>query len=158
MTAIVSIAEAMGQTKADAADTTMVQLCLDAAIAECNNYCNRNVFYDGTAMNAAIAAVPAAMVTANAAYATAVSDADAIAIEADKLVALEVADANLKRAQVAAMRDIYGIVCTPNLKAAVLMMTASFYRYREDTVIGSASAIPMNSKHIMDRHQKVGPL
>jgi hypothetical protein len=156
-----TLAVARQHCKADSADDTVLQIYLDAAIAEAARHCNRNIYADKTTLDTEVAGVAAAMVTANAAYATALADADAITIAADKQVAIELAYNDLQKAQVANYAISQGIVATNDINAAILLIVGHLYRSREEVVTGQGAAavqLPLGAGSILDRYRLVGLL
>lgn len=153
----VTLSEARTQCKADAADDAMVTIYANAAEKRCSQIAQRNIYVDGTALTAARATVSASLVAANAAYAAAIAAADALTIDADKADAKLSAEAALQEAQLSASMIRDGIVVTADIKAAVLLITAHWYRNREEVQTGpgaNAVQIPQGAQNIMEQYGK----
>lgn len=149
---LITIGQARLHCKADEADDDMLTIYANAAEAACAKALNRNVYPDADALASARAGMQAAMVTANAAYETAMDAADEIDIAADKLVAEEIAMQNLVEAQCDYYRKRDGIVVTDDILAAILLTLGHLYRNREDVVTGQGAAaieLPMGARALL---------
>ena len=116
----------------DSSGDTDLTLKIAAAERAAIEYLQCNVYVDQTALNAAIAAVPAtvaaAKVTYDAAYlvAIAITDADVSLIE--QAYAMTV----YMRAVYAATRTRQGIVINEQVQSAMLLILGRLYEVRED--------------------------
>ena len=113
-------------------------------------YLNRNVYVDGAALTAAIALVPAALVTAAEAYATADADADliddAVTRSIEKAYAFEQYKAAIRSAD--ATRN--GIVIDDLIRGAMLLILGDLFENREDTVAGvSVTKLPNGARKVL---------
>ena len=131
--AFLTLTQAKAHLRIDGSDEdTDLTLKLAAAERAATEYLNCNVYADSTALNAAIAAVPAtvaaAKVTYDAAYlvAIAIEDADVSLIE--QAYAMKV----YMQAVYAATRTRAGIVINEQVQAAMLLILGRLYESRED--------------------------
>lgn len=117
-------------------------------------YLNRNVYADQTAMDAALALVPAALIAAGVDYAAADAAADLItdidARAADKAYAF----AQYEKAHLAARATRNGIVINDLILTGMLLILGDLYAERADTVIGvSVNAMPNGARSILNMHR-----
>lgn len=139
MSSLVDMDVARLHCKADPADDTVLQRYLDAAEKICFKRMNRNVYVDQAALDAAVAAVPAQRVAANAAYEAAMTAAGALGTEADILDAETEAANVLRRTKVALSYASDGMVVEPDIVAAILLVTGHLYRNREEVLTGQGA-------------------
>lgn len=157
----VTLDQARAHCKADSADDSTLTLHLNAAVAACQQLANRSIYTDQTALDTALSGISAAMVTANAAYAAALLAADAIVIDADKLVAQDIAYQNYIKIKLTQESALNGIVVTDDINAAILLITGHFYRNREAVVTGQGAAateVPLSAQNLMAPYRRVGAL
>lgn len=157
----ITLAQARTHCKADAADDSELTICVNAAEAACVRLANRNIYVTQVALDAAIAALPAMMVAANAAYEAAILVADEIEIEEDRDVATTLAEDALMKAQLVFDQTRDGLVISDDMLDAILLTTAHFYRNREEVVTGqnaAATALPMGAQSIMGHYRALGAL
>lgn len=134
----------------DAADDAMITIYSGAAERAVVEYAQRNIYADGAALAAAIAAAPAALVAATVTYDAAILAADPIPAGIEWLMAEFAANEAYTRAQTIARMTYQGIVVNDQIKAAILLTIGHLYANREDSVIGvSAVALPMGCNHLM---------
>lgn len=156
----ITIDRARAHCKADSADDAMLTIYGNAAEKACANLVNRAVFVDQEALETAQTTAYADMSAANAAYATAVDDANALT-GSDKTSAMQKANADLFKAQATYLGIVNGMVVTEDFIAAVLLVLGHLYRNREDVVTGQAAAavqIPMGAQALLAPLRNVGML
>lgn len=94
-------------------------------------FLNRNVYPDQAALDAAIAAAPAELVIATAAYEAALDAADALVDEVEAAAAARYAQDAYRQAQIASDLVQRGIVINDPMRAAALLLVADLYENRE---------------------------
>lgn len=159
MSVLVDIDVAMLHCKADSNEEAMVQTYLNAAEAAVQRFANRNIYVDQDALDTARDAVPAAMVTANADYAAAMTAAGALGTPEDIADAEAAAAQTLRATKVALSYANDGMVVTDDVIAAVLLMTGHLYRNREEVQTGpgaNAVVLPMGAQALMATYRILG--
>lgn len=111
-----------------------IQPYIDGAEDMASAYLNRAIFADPDALNQAQDDVPAELGAANAAYAAAIAAAAVIDDPLQKQGAIDIADARLDQAKVAAARITHGIVVNGSIVAALLLTVGRLFAFREDVV------------------------
>lgn len=132
-------------------DDALITLYIGAAERSIVEYVCRNIYADQTALDAALAAAPAALVTATTAYDAAILAADAMDDGVPKDMAVFAANEAYLNAQQTARMTYQGIVINDQLKAAILLALGHLYANREDSVVGvSVAELPMGSRYLSD--------
>ena len=129
----ITLSQAKAHLRIDDTDgDTDLTLKIAAAERAAVEYLQCNVYADQTALNAAIAAVPAALVTAKATYDAAYLVA--VAIEDVDLSLMEQAHAMslYMRAVYAATRTRQGVVINELIQSAMLLILGRLFEVRED--------------------------
>ena len=129
----ITLSQAKAHLRIDDTDgDTDLTLKIAAAERAAVEYLQCNVYADQTALNAAIAAVPAALVTAKATYDAAYLVA--VAIEDVDLSLMEQAHAMslYMRAVYAATRTRQGVVINELIQSAMLLILGRLFEARED--------------------------
>ena len=116
----------------DSAGDADLTLKIAAAERAAIEYLQCNVYADQTALNAAIAAVPAMLAAAKAAYIIADAAADALTDYDMTLDGKAYALTVYMRAIYAGTRTRYGIVINELIQAAMLLVLGRLYEVRED--------------------------
>lgn len=126
-----------------------VQGKLDAAESSAAQFLNRRIFEDQGALDTAVAAVPAALVAAGAAYQAAMTTAgeieDAVARCAAEGYALRV----YRSAQTAADETYAGIVMNPQIEAAILLTLGHIFENRQDVQQGAVQQLPIGATQLL---------
>jgi hypothetical protein len=154
---LVTLDQARLQCKADEADDALVTIYANAAERRCSQLAQRNIYPDAAALTTARLTISASMLAANAAYSAAIEAADALEGDADKADAIAMAESDLLAAQLSASFIRDGIVVTDDIIAAVLLITAHWYRNREEVMTGqgaTAVQIPEGAANIMADYAK----
>jgi len=147
---VIAIESAMAHTYAEPEDQAIVQRCLDAAEDDAAAFIQRRFYVDQTALDAALATVPTLRADARAAYAAAITAADAITDQEVKAEAIADATARRDRALAAAQAIQDGIVIKPSIVSACLLICGHLYTNREDVVVGaSGSALPNGAESLL---------
>lgn len=153
--ALVTLDQARAQCKADPDTDTELQLCLDAAIADAQNFLNRNVYDDAAALNTARESVPAFLQGANDDYTAAIEAAQSVSDPFLRDAAIAAANASLRAAVCQADRITYGLIVTADIKIAILQTTASNFRNRENVVTGTGAVqLPQSAMDILYRRRR----
>jgi erythromycin esterase-like protein len=146
----VTLAEAKIHLRVDGTDEdALIGLYINAAEQAAVKAMDRGVYADGTALQTAKTDAPAALTTATADYAAAVTDADAMTDTTEQAAALQVAETAYMRAQVSYRQAFDGIVVNDTIKAAVLLMVGSLYAFRENDFAGQISQIPTGADMLL---------
>lgn len=123
---------------------------LSAAELLAVKFLNRNVYADAEALQAAIAAVPAALIAAGTAYRDAVMAADAVTDPIARCANRDYAHDVYRAAQTAARQARVGIVVNDLIKAGILLILGHLFENREDVVAGvSVAQLPRGSQHLL---------
>ena len=121
-----------------------------------SQYLNRAIYDDATALNEALAALPAALSVARVAYEAAVEAAQAIENLADRADALAVATATFANARADTGRTLNGIVVNPSIVTAVLLTLGHLFANREDVVVGlTATDLPLGARALLRPYRRV---
>ena len=131
----ITIAQAKAHLRIDdTAGDADLTLKIAAAERSAIEYLQCNVYADQTALNAAIAAVPATLSAAKAAYIIADAAADALTDYDLALDGKAYALSVYMRAIYAGTRTRYGIVINELIQAAMLLIVGRLFEVREDDV------------------------
>lgn len=140
-------------------DDEAADLALKAAAAEAvaASYLDRAVFADQGALDVAIAAVPAALSAAKAAYVLAAANA-ALITDLDLRLIEEVHAADVyTRALFAASRTRRGLVADALVISASLLILGELWESREDAVVGvPVNALPNGARCLLDAYRHYG--
>lgn len=147
---LVTISELNYQCRTSGEDA-LLTIYADAAEKACAKIANRNLYPDAEALQAAIQAIPAVMAVAYTAYDTAMDAAALLDDERDQETAEAIAERALLTAQINESRTVNGIVADGDIKGAILLTVAEFYRNRE---IGD---VPRGARNILELNAYVGP-
>ncbi len=127
-----------------------VTVYLSAAETMAAQFLNRNIYADQSALNTAVAAVPAALIAAGTAYEAAMTAAEAITDAVARSAAEEYAAAVYAAAQDSARRAHAGIVIDDMIRAGVLLILGHLFEFREDTIAGTIVApLPQGSRAVL---------
>lgn len=148
---LVTIEQLRFQVRADADEgDELISLFGEAAEAACQALCNRYLYVDAAALQAARDALPAAMAAASAAYETAMDAAASIDDDRERDTAEQIAKKDLQDAEVAQAYTLHGLVVTPDLIAAILLTATDFYNNRE------AGDVPAGARNTCFRYRHIG--
>lgn len=151
---VIPVSVAMEHVRAEEYDLFLVQRCLEAAEDRAQSFLQRSVYADADALAAAKATVATIRTDARAAYQAAV-DAAAL-IEDSEVRAEALADAKRDRdAELARALQIQrGMVITPAVRAACLLITGHLYENRENVSAGvSLSELPQGAESLLWPHR-----
>jgi hypothetical protein len=127
-----------------------VQGKLDAAESSAAQFLNRRIFGDQDALDAAIAAVPSALVAAGTAYQAALTTAGEIEDDVARCAAQGYASRVYREARIAASETYAGVVVNPQIDAAILLILGHLFESREDVVVGApVAALPHGSERLL---------
>ncbi|WP_295379564.1 head-tail connector protein [uncultured Pseudacidovorax sp.] len=126
-----------------------IQGKLDAAEDHAAQYLNRRLFASAGDLQAAVDAVPADLAAARTAYDAATTAA--ANIEDPELQALARGRAEIAyvRAKTLAQETFDGIVLTPSIEAAVLLILGLLFQNREDGQAGTMTSLPLGSRQLL---------
>lgn len=144
-------------------EDVLLQAYLDAAELHAMRFLNRNVYADGTALAAAVAAVPAALATAKAAYDAAYADWQQMAMTVQPsydpiyyprntqststndlaAIAWEKLNADWDAAKTAARMTYYGMPINAAFQQAVVLLVAGWAVNREFVITELSNAIEL---------------
>ena len=141
---LVTLATAKAQSKIlNSAEDTLLQGYIDAAEYYAQEYLDRSVFADSTALTAAKAAVATLPATAQSAYTAAITAATALPAGLEQDSATAQADEDFAQAQKTLARTRYGMVLTPAFTQAVVLLVAHWYVNREPVLIDFSKAVEL---------------
>lgn len=147
---VISIELAMQHVRADEADQVMVQAYLDAAEEAASRFIGRALFADAVALAAGKAAIPDLLAQARADYDAALAAAALIEHAEDQERAILRAGYDYSAAVSGVERIADGMVITPAITAACLLICGHLFANREDVVVGTiTSQIPMGSQSLL---------
>lgn len=126
-----------------------VSVYLNAAETMAAQWLNRNVYADQTALSAAVAAVPAALLAAGVAYEAAIDAAEAITDEVARCAAEQYAEDVYAAAQDSARRTRAGIVIDDMIRAGVLLWLGHLFVNREEEVTGTITSNMRTGAHVV---------
>jgi hypothetical protein len=133
------------------ADAALITLYLGAAERSVVEYACRNIYATQGALDAAIAAVPDALIAAKTAYDAAIVLADAMDAGDLQDMAVLAADEAYTKAKQSARMTYQGIVVNDQIKAAILLTLGHLYANRENSIVGvQVAALPMGSQYLMN--------
>jgi len=111
---------------------------------------DRGVYVDGTALGVARAAAPGELDAAIAACEAAVTAAELLSDADAQDAAIQTAENNLLRANVAYRQTMDGIVVNDTIRAAVLLIVGHLFVNREDVVAGvSVAQLPNGAEWLL---------
>jgi hypothetical protein len=149
----ISIDVAIEHLRAEDDDREFIQGLLDAAEEAACNFMARRLYADAPAMVAGRAAAIELRAQARISYSEAMVLAGLIHDEGDRLSTEELAGCHLKDVITQADALSLGIVLTPVIQAACLLILGHLYTNREDVVAGAgtmtAIALPQGSKFLL---------
>lgn len=135
-------------------DDALITLYIGAAERSIVEYVCRNIYADQTALDAALAAAPAALVAATTAYDAAILAADAMDDGVPKDMAVFAANEAYLNAQQTARMTYQGIVVNDQIKAALLLIVGKLYACREDAVVGvSVTQLPNGAEYLLQPYR-----
>lgn len=123
---------------------------LAAAELRAAEFLNRRVYASQGELDAAVAAVPAALTTASEAHAAAIEVADAIDDQVARRAARDYADLAYLQAQAVAVETRAGIVVNAAITAGVLLILGHLFENRQDVQAGvTVVQVPMGSQYLL---------
>lgn len=135
MASLVSVAEAKVHLRVmHAEEDALIQTFLDAAQEQATAFLGRAVYADAGALSAAITQAPTDLSAAGAAYNSALAAAGLFEDPDERTAAERAAMFAYWAAVEAAERVRRGIVITPAVKTAILLITAALWEHRGDEV------------------------
>lgn len=153
--------EARTHCKADGEDDDLIALYAEAAEQDAVSSLNRELFKSADDLQAAIAALPAAMATARQDRDTALAAADELADPCERAEERGYALSAYQDHRFRWSQIRNGIVIDAMLKGAMLMTTAHSYQNRANVVAGQGAAavqVPMNAQWIYDKRRYMGEI
>ncbi|MFV0673660.1 head-tail connector protein [Variovorax sp. tm] len=126
-----------------------VQGKLDAAESSAAQFLNRRIFEDQDALNAAVAAVPAALVAAGVAYQNAMTAAGEVEDSVARCAAEGYALRVYRAAQTSADETYTGIVMNPQIEAAILLTLGHLFENRQDVQQGAVQQLPIGATQLL---------
>lgn len=159
---LVTPEELRKHVKADSGqETDLLKIYLDAAHEQIQRMANRTIFGTAEELASAVADWPAKMDEAYTQHEASVRAAMAIPDPIRQSGALDTAATVLRLLTDAQIADTNGMVATPDMKSAVLLIAGHLYRTREEVVTGQGAAaiqVPFAAQNIMARYRYAGPL
>lgn len=152
---IISMADALAHLRlAVGYPATQVQPYLDAAEAAAQQFLNRRVFPDETALQAAQAGLPAALAAAASARDAVFDQADAAQDCQIRALLRQGALAGWADALRAAEEVARGIVINSDVRVGMLLLLGHLFENRAAVVTGATAAeIPMGAQHFLLPHR-----
>lgn len=151
---LVDLPTAKAHVRDEEATDLQVTPYLNAAELSAVNFLNRKVYATQNELDMAIAAVPAALLTAGTTYEAAILAADAITDQVASAAAAQYATGVYALAQDDARATRSGMVVNDAVKAAILLIFGSLYENRQDVVAGvTVAQIPMGSQYLLQPYR-----
>lgn len=146
---LVTIDQVRVHCRAEPEDDALLELYAKGAERAAQEFLNRRVFATAEDLQAAVAAMPAAVATAEAAHRVAREAARELGGES-RCMAEMAADAVWHDATRLARETAMGMVVNDDIRDAVLLITAHRYRNREDVITGTiATKMPQGATTIL---------
>ena len=151
----VTTSEAKLHLRVDSADEdALIGVYITAAEQSAVSLLDRGVYVDGTALGVARAAAPGELDAAIAACEAAVTAAELLSDADAQDAAIQTAENNLLRANVAYRQTMDGMVVNEAIRAAVLLIVGSLYAQREDVVVGvSVAQLPNGAEWLLQPYK-----
>ena len=148
---LVTLESAKLHLRVDTSDEdALIAVYITAAEQSAVSLLDRGVYVDGTALGVARAAAPGELDTAIAACEAAVTAAELLSDADAQDAAIQTAENNLLRANVAYRQTMDGMVVNEAIRAAVLLIVGSLYAQREDVVVGvSVAKLPNGAEWLL---------
>lgn len=128
---LVALATVKLHLRKDTSDEdTLITLYSTVGEQQAAEFLNRNVYEDSTALNAAIAAAPAALAAATVIYDAAIVAAELLAEEVERDAATKYAQEIYARALKASDYAQRGIVVNASIQAALLLAVGNLFEHR----------------------------
>jgi hypothetical protein len=154
---VISIDTAIEHLRAEDDDRAFVQGLLDAVEEAAAGYLQRALYADHASLDAARSSVTVIREAARLRYGIALTEAGLILDMDDRNAAITDSKSLLREAQEEANAIARGLVMTPQIQAACLLMLGHLYTNREDVVAGSgtmsAVVLPKGSKFLLDPYR-----
>lgn len=148
--AVISVDTAMQHVRAYEADRPLVQAYLDAAEEAASRFIGRALFVDAAALAAGKSAIPGLLTQARADYDAALTAAALIEHAEDRERAIVRAGLDYSAAVSGVERIADGMVITPAITAACLLICGHLFANREDVVVGvTVAQLPMGSEALL---------
>ncbi|MFD1709085.1 phage gp6-like head-tail connector protein [Ottowia sp. GY511] len=130
-----------------------VQDKLAAAEQRAAHFINRALFGTDADRQAAMAAAPAAITAAGAAYTDALAAASAVTDPVAASMLHAQAQTDYAAAQARARETLAGIVATSDIKAAILLILGNLYENRADVQDDRMAALPNGAQYLLMPHR-----
>lgn len=132
----------------------LITLYVGAASDAATEYLNRKLYVNQTALDAAVAAVPAVLTAASVAYAAARDAAASITNEVEQASAMYAADHAYTAARTTARETRVGMVVNDMIRAAILLTLGDLYSVRADTIVGTiSSSLPAGARSLLQPYR-----
>lgn len=157
---LITIDEARTHCRADGEDDDILLQYAEDAEQDAVVSLNRAVFKDQAAMDAAIAALPAAMVSARQARDAALEAAAEIEDPEDRCFAENAAQKRYADARRKMIGVSEGVLLDAHIKGAILLTVGHRYQNRSSVVTGQGAAavqVPDTAAAIYDKRRYMGP-
>jgi hypothetical protein len=156
---LVTLEQARIHCKADGEDDDLLQIYLEGAQIDAVVSLNRDVFPSQQALDAAIAAIPAAMVSAREARDEALADAQTLMDYDDRVEAIRLATDTYQLQRIKWYQTRNGIVIDDHIRGAILMTVQHSYQNRSNVVAGASAAatvVPQSAMWIYEKRRYMG--
>jgi len=157
----VTLDEARLHCRADGEDDDLLQLYVRAAEIDAITQLNRDVFQTDAELQEAIAAIPAAMVTARQERDDALNAANSLEDESDRCEAIRVARDQYQSKRIKWYQTRNGIVIDDHIRGAILTTVQHMYQNRSNVVAGQGAAavlVPQTASWIYQQRRYMGEL
>lgn len=158
---LVTIEQARLHCKADGEDDDILQLYVEAAQIDAVVSLNRAVFESQAEMDATIAAIPAAMVSARAERDAALELAANLPDPCDSYEMQQLANDTYHTHRIKWAQTRKGIVIDDHIRGAILMTVAHSYANRGNVVSGQGAAavmVPQSAAWIYEKRRYMGEM
>lgn len=157
---LITLDEARIHCKADGEDDDILLLYAEAAEKDAEVSLNRAVFKDQASMDAAIAAIPAAMVSARQARDAALAAAQEIENYEDRCDAVKYAISVYDDKRRGFSNTYNAVLIDAHIRGAILLTVGHSYQNRSSVVTGQGAAaveVPSTAREIYEKRRYLGP-
>jgi len=155
--ALISLAQARAHVRVEIDyPEEQLQAFIDGAVDAAQRYLNRSVYETQNALDAARDTYVSEMKAAAEALEAARDAAEAIDDQAERCATLRLAEREYEEASATANACIDGVVITPSIRAAMLLLLGHLFAHRETVVVGAPVAeLPYGVQNLLRPFRKV---
>ena len=155
--ALVTPAQARAHVRVDAAyPEDQITPYIDGAVDTAQAYLNRTIYETAELLKGARDGYAASVADAAAARTAAIDAAGELTDEVEKAAAIRLAEVQYVEALAEADRCIHGIVVTPSIMSAILLILGHLFANRETVVVGATAVdMPVGAMALLRQYRRV---